>query len=188
MIRAFLLLLAALLLTTNAARAETFTSRCACAPAPFDSRWRSADAIFSGTILNIEVQQDRVEHANAELPVKVTVSVDEGFKGPKKGMTFYFFSNMNVATCMGMKFEKGVSYLFYAYMRRPETKEAWSFYDFPSDTYDVGGTCGGTLPLTDKTAADELAQLREKDPVTKTTSPVINNELGFLPAKPAAGD
>lgn len=137
-------------------------SRCLCAPPSFEDRFRLADGVFTGKITNIEIVQERAERNVADTPVKVTIDVDKGYKAVPDHVQFILNSNMNVNTCMGYKYETGKSYLFYVYMRRPETAEEWSLYDYPSGTYDVGGICGGTVPLNEAGTVPEIETIKEK--------------------------
>jgi len=137
-------------------------SRCLCAPPSFEDRFRVADGVFTGKVTKIEVVEERAERNVADMPVKVSIDVDKGYKAVPDHVQFVLNSNMNVNTCMGYKYEVGKKYLFYVYMRRPETAEEWSLYDYPSGTFDVGGICGGTVPLDEAGSVPELETIKQK--------------------------
>jgi len=164
--RALKLLILVLLLASTAtpafARNKPHEGRCLCLPPSFETRWHDADAVFSGIVNSIDVVQERVERSNNDLPVTVNITVDKGYKGVGDHVGFILNSNMSVQTCMGFDYKVGQKYLFYVYMRRPESAEAWSLYDYPSGTFDVGGTCGGTKLLDSADTVKELAQIDEK--------------------------
>jgi len=165
------------------------STKCQCMPQPLEKRWLDAEAVFTGTVTGIDTVEEQMQRGNADLPVKVTIHVDEGFKGLEKDSTFLIYSNLRHDTCMGGDFVKGKSYLFYAYMRKPEVYELWSMYDFPSGTYDVGGLCGGMRQMDDPDTAAELEILRAK-PKTDNVMliPGIGGFLGNPPEKPMTGD
>ncbi len=178
-----LMLLALLTLTATGAEARKPNTRCYCMPAPFATRYATADAIFTGQITAVETDEPRVEYGNDDIPVKVTIKIDKAYKGANDGNTFLIFSNMHVWTCAGATYEKGKKYLFYAYKRRPEHYEDWSLYEYPSETYDVGGACGGTNLLEAKEAVDDLALLKDKPFDDTLQSPLIDGVIGEIPKK-----
>ena len=180
-----LLLIAFLTFTATDALAKKPATRCYCMPAPFATRYATADAVFTGTATAVETQEPLVEYGNDDIPVKVTFNIDQSFKGTGESKTFLIYSNMHVWTCAGAHYEKGKQYLVYAYKRRPEHFEDWSLYAFPSETYDVGGACGGTVLLDAKEAAEDLALLKDKPVETETQSPVIDGVIGEIPKKDA---
>ncbi len=180
-----LLLLAALILAAPPAEARKPNTRCYCMPAPFATRYTTADAVFTGEATEVETQEPMVEYGNDDIPVKVTFKIDKAYKGANDGNTFLIYSNMHVWTCAGATFEKGKKYLVYAYKRRPEHYETWSIYQFPSETYDVGGACGGIALQDAKEAADDLMLLKDKPVDNTTQSPIINGVIGAIPEKNA---
>lgn len=134
--------------------------KCACTEADLQSRYATADAIFTGTVSDIHTIEKYVEYGNKDLPVEVTIEVDESFKKAQAGKPFVLKTSLTRDTCTGHPFEKGKRYLVFAYMRRAETFEYWSLYLFPSGTYDVGGLCGGTKLFDDAQSAQDIAQIR----------------------------
>ena len=130
---------------------------CSCTAENFDQYWRKSAAVFIGTVTGVQII-DKLDNPYIEdKPVKVIVSVEKIYKGiEEKEKSFIFFSNLARTTCMGYNYEKGVKYLFFAYERIPYETREWSLYRYPSETYDVGGVCGGTRKFDD--AADILKQ------------------------------
>ena len=157
-----LLVLLTIASTPALARQKASEGRCLCLPPSFETRWQQADAVFTGIVNSITVVPERVERSNADLPVSVNITVDKGLKAVGDHIGFILDSNISVSTCMGLDYKVGQKYLFYVYMRKPESAEAWSLYDFPSGTFDVGGTCGGTQPIDSDVAVKELALIDEK--------------------------
>lgn len=134
---------------------------CACAPRPLEARWKEATAIFTGTITSIEVIKIQVQRGNVDLPVKVKLAVDDVYKGElKSGETFELQTSLTRETCTGHPFEDRRKYLVFAYVRSEDTVEDWSLYPLPSGTYDVGGLCGGTKDMDDKSVPAEIEQLK----------------------------
>ena len=72
--------------------------------------------------------------------------------------TFEMHTSLQNFACMGYPFEEGKEYLVYAYERTVDASEPWSFYNFPSETYGVGGLCGGTRPYRE--AKEEIKRIR----------------------------
>lgn len=177
------LLLIVLTLLAQTAGAARPTTRCYCMPAPFATRYAQADAVFTGEATEVETQEPMVEYGNDDIPVKVTFKIDKAYKGASDGNMFLIYSNMHVWTCAGADFQKGKKYLVYAYKRRPEHYETWSIYEFPSETYDVGGACGGIALQDAKEAADDLLLLKDKPVDNTTQSPVVDGVIGAPPDK-----
>ena len=48
----------------------------------------------------------------------------------------------------------------YAYQRVLEAPEPWSLYNYPSDTYGVGGLCGGTQAYGSEESKEEMKRIR----------------------------
>lgn len=166
-----------------AAEARKPRTTCQCLPQPLGWRWDNSVAVFSGTVTKIETVTHWVQRGNDDIPVIVTFSIDEGFKGVEKGKTFLMHTNMQKYTCTGYAYEEGKSYLVFAYARREETYERWSQYDFPSDTYDVGGLCGGIKPLEGDEAAAEIEEIKSK-PKGGTMLEDVDGVIGLPPEKP----
>ncbi|MDI1228733.1 MAG: hypothetical protein PSY14_13715 [bacterium] len=175
--------LALLLLMSLPAAAAQKQTRCSCMADPLPKRWEKADGVFTGTVMETLEVKLWSQRGNADLPLVVTVRVDEGFKGVEKGNTFKFHSNKHVNTCMGADYEIGKSYLFFAYQRVPDVYERWSLYEFPSGTYDVGGLCGGTRASDDPATAEEIAAFAKlpKDGKLLTGKDGV---IGLMPEKP----
>lgn len=185
----FLALAFALLLPAMPAPAKKPVSQCLCAAIPFEDRWEKSDAVFTGVVTDIKVVKTRIVHGSSDLPVVVLVTVDKGYKGAFDHAAFLLYTNMNVDSCMGYDYKIGGKYLFYAYMRRPEIREAWSMYNFPSGTFDVGGLCGGTAPVEAASAIADLAAIPAKvaaDP----DAPAFRPTHGFIgePTNPLPAD
>lgn len=155
-------ILAALLLAAPPLRAEG----CTCSPDPFESRWNAADAVFTGTVIEIKELHQYIRKGNAnDKPVSVLLRVNDKFKGPDTlaaGSGFELQTSLTRDTCTGHPFEKGKDYLVYAYQRSPDKYDPTSLYNMPSGSYDVGGLCGGTKALTNDQAVSEVAQIRKK--------------------------
>ncbi len=162
--RAFAVLLALLLIPLPAlAKDPRPEAACVCAPRPLDARWKDATNIFTGTVRSIDVIKIQVQRGNVDLPVKVAVAIDEVYKGEvKKGEAFELQTNLTRETCTGHPFVQGHRYLVYAYRRDEEYVEDWSLYPLPSGTFDVGGLCGGTKDMEDKSVPEEIEQLKVK--------------------------
>lgn len=175
-------LLIALALPADAAQQRT---KCTCMPDTLEKRWEASGAVFTGTVSEAVEVKEWSQRGNADLPLVVTVKVDEGHKGVEKGNTFKFYTNKHVNTCMGADFEIGKSYLFFAYQRVPDIYERWSLYDFPSGTYDVGGLCGGTRASDDPAAIAEIAEF-SKLAKPENLLPARDGVIGLPPEKPMA--
>lgn len=177
-----LFLLLAFALPAEAAQQRT---KCSCMADTLEKRWEKSGAVFTGTVSEAAEVKEWGQRGNADLPLIVTVKVDQGYKGVEKGNTFKFHTNKSVNTCMGADFEVGKSYLFFAYQRVPDVYERWSLYDFPSGTYDVGGLCGGTRASDDAGTAAEIAEI-EKLPNDGKMLPDKDGVIGLPPEKPMA--
>lgn len=129
------------------------TDKCTCTPNTPEKRWQEADAVFIGTVESITVSKEFRSVAFVDPPVEVTLLVDEGFKGATSGGKFVLKTSLTRETCTGHPFEPWKKYIVFAYRRTAEELEPWSLYNYPSGTYDVGGLCGGTKPITDKRTA-----------------------------------
>ena len=153
-------ILVALLAGAQAARAAS----CICSPDPFENRWNKVNTVFTGTVQSIDEMHEYLRKANAnDIPVRVTMKVTESFKGAaKKDEKFELLTSLTVDTCTGHPFEKGGEYIVWGYRREEGAYEAWSLYNMPSGTYDVGGLCGGTKKLSDEKATAEIALIRKK--------------------------
>lgn len=158
----FLLCLGTLLLFAEGACAQDGTQKCNCTPKTLEARRNDADAVFLGTVKNIEVVEKFVQYGTDDLPVTVTFLVDDGYKGAETGKTFTLHTSLTRETCTGHPFVKWKKYLVFAYARKEETYETWSLYNFPSGTFDVGGLCGGTKLITDPRAAQDVKILQNR--------------------------
>lgn len=181
LLTAFLLLL----LAVPSAEAAQLRTKCTCMPDTLEKRWEASGAVFTGTVSEAVEVKEWSQRGNADLPLIVTVKVEQGYKGVEKGNTFKFYTNKHVNTCMGADFEAGKSYLFFAYQRVPDIYERWSLYDFPSGTYDVGGLCGGTRASDDPLAGAEIAEF-SKFPKDEKLLPARDDVIGLPPEKPMA--
>ncbi|MDF3023551.1 MAG: hypothetical protein K0R10_912 [Alphaproteobacteria bacterium] len=176
---------ALLLIFCVPASAAQKRTQCNCMAEPLEKRWEKSGAVFTGTVAEAVEVKEWSQRGNADMPLIVTVKVDQGYKGVEKGNTFKFYSNKQVNTCMGADFEAGKSYLFFAYQRAPDVYERWSLYDFPSGTYDVGGLCGGTRASHDAATAAEIAEI-EKLPKDGKLLTAKEGVIGLPPEKPMA--
>jgi hypothetical protein len=165
----FLLLLLVMLLIALPAPLKAYAweerpeAKCTCAPAKLDSRWKKSAVIFTGTVRSIDVIKRQVQRGNVDLPVSVSLAVDDVYKGKvKSGEAFELQTSLTRETCTGHPFEKGRKYLVFAYERQEDVVEDWSLYPLPSGTFDVGGLCGGTKDMDDKTVPAEIEQLKIK--------------------------
>lgn len=183
--RIALLFLCLLALQAPAAEAKDPKTSCQCLPQPLDWRWKNADAVFTGTITKIETVKEWVQRGNDDVPVKVLIRIDEGFKAVEKGKKFLLHTNIQKYTCTGHPYEEGKQYLVFAYGRKAEAYESWSLYDFPSDTYDVGGLCGGMKLLGSEEAASEVEILKSK-PKSNDMLDDRDGIIGLEPDKPSS--
>ncbi|MDD9901571.1 MAG: hypothetical protein OXT65_11365 [Alphaproteobacteria bacterium] len=139
---------------------------CACTEKSFDIRWQQADAVLTATVTDITTLPKYNRTGQKDLPVAVTFDIQTPFKGvddDKK--TFTLHTSLTRHTCTGHPFEKGGTYLVFAYEREDFTWMPESLYRFPDGTFDVGGLCGGTKALD--TARDDLAAIKAKLKKTK---------------------
>ena len=108
--RIFTVAACALGLTTFSAAA------CSCMPSPPPQEaLAKADAVFSGTVENIEKTSEKVLYDGKESSyerLKVTVRVQESWKGTNAA-TLVVYTSPNGASC-GYRFTKGTRYLIYA--------------------------------------------------------------------------
>lgn len=151
---ALFLYLAAAALLPGTARA------CQCVIPAFETRWKSSDAIFTGTVTAITPIEKFRKSPLDEMPVRVDIAIDQIYKGQLDKKTLELHTSLNTHTCTGYAFKTGESYLIYGYQRKAETFERWSFYNFPSGTWDIGGLCGGTTPLAEAKA--DIVKLKKK--------------------------
>lgn len=185
MLRLFAAILVLLTLLPAPAVAEILP--CTCMPDTFDNRWRDAQIVFAGTLRKMEQSKD-YPPLDEDIPLEATFFVDDGYKGIKTGETFTLHTSLTRRTCTGHPFEPWGKYVVFAYRRKTETFEYWSLYNFPSDTFDVGGLCGGTKKLTDPAAAEDLARIldildREEVPVQSLIDRILQREPEKKPQK-----
>ncbi len=146
-------------LSGQVALAESSYPACTCTPASFSGRWRGAEAVFVGTVENISVVEALRVYGGGDLPVEVSLHVDAGFKTAQAGEKFVLKTSLTKDTCLGYPFRAGEKYLVFAYQRLAAEREDWSLYPFPSDTYGVGGLCGGTKPFDDSATGADLQMI-----------------------------
>lgn len=160
----FIALLALLLLAPVPALAQDAAPKdvCNCTEKAESSRWNEAFAVFTGTVREIEVIEKEVQYGNDDLPVKVTLAINDGYKNAKAGEEFVLHTNLARKTCMGHDFVLNRKYLVFAYERKQEVYETWSLYNFPSGTFDVGGACGGTKDLEDPRVIDDARFIKQQ--------------------------
>lgn len=170
--RIFVLLFVFFLLLSSTVQAEP--DKCTCTAKSFDTRWNDSAAVFLGTVKSIKTVEKYVEYGNDDLPVEVTLSVDDAYKGTETGEDFVLHTSLTRGTCTGHPFEEGKKYLLFVYRREAETFEYWSLYDFPSGTYDVGGLCGGTKGIKDAETAVDMREIMKRIRLTP------KKEDGFL--------
>ncbi len=153
--------------------------KCICSPNSFSSRWNEANAVFVGTVDTITVAEKYVQYGNTETPVEVSLSVNDAYKGTKIGDTFLLHTNLAIETCTGHPFEEKQKYLVFAYKRSEDKYEVWSMYNFPSDTWDVGGLCGGTKLFTDAATSEDLNEIAKMSapPAPEKKQPGFMNKL-----------
>lgn len=167
-----LCLFAAIGLLTLPAAADSLQDKCLCTPAGFERRWQDAAQVFSGQVTAIEVQDKYILRGVKDQPVKVTFTVEDGYKKAKSGDTVEVYDSLTHDTCTGYPFELHKKYLVYTYKRLPEVREYWSLYDFPSGTVGIGGLCGGTKPANDPdTLADTVFIQEALSAKDKTSAP-----------------
>ena len=140
-------------------------STCTCAADTLERRWNASVAVIAGTVTDIKVVDKYVRYGSKDLPVEVTLQVDEAYKGKDIGTTFTLFTSITKVTCTGHPFELGKKYLIFAYQRQDAKFERWSLYEFPTGTYDVGGLCGGTQPFDETALASELDGIKERQEI-----------------------
>ncbi len=150
---------------------------CRCVPSPFKYRWQNADSVFTGEIKNIDILYKYAWSSYDDKPVKITFNVAEFFKDnnnlkiqedinnnnknqaiTQENQQFVLHTSLQKLTCMGYPFKERGLYLVYAYKRLAAASEPWSLYNFPSDTYGVGGLCGGTVPYSQ--AKEEIQKIK----------------------------
>lgn len=165
--RFFLLNFIMLLLISAAipAHAARPLSTCTCAADKLERRWDASVAVIAGTVTDIKVVDEYVNYGSKDLPVEVTLQVDDVYKGKKIGKTFTLFTSITKVTCTGHPFELGKKYLIFAYERQDAKFERWSLYEFPTGTYDVGGLCGGTQLFDETVLAQELADIKARQDI-----------------------
>lgn len=146
----------------SASHAAMPLSTCTCAADTLERRWDASVAVITGTVTDIKVVDKYVRYGSKDLPVEVTLQVNDVYKGKEIGKTFTLFTSITKVTCTGHPFELGKKYLIYAYQRQDAKFERWSLYEFPTGTYDVGGLCGGTQPFDEVALAQELAEIKER--------------------------
>ncbi len=152
--------------------------KCICSPNSFSSRWQEANAVFVGTVETITVAEKYVQYGNTETPVEVTLHVNDAYKGTKIDEKFILHTNLAIETCTGHPFEEKQKYLVFAYKRSEDKYEVWSMYNFPSDTWDVGGLCGGTKLFSDAATSEdlkEIAKMAEPPKPEKKPEGFMNN-------------
>lgn len=163
------------------------TTKCQCMEQKLDRRWADSQAVFTGTVTDIEPVRQWTQRGNNDIPVIVTITVDEGFKAVEKGNIFKFHSNQHHDTCMGADFEKGTQFLFFGYERRERVFEKWSLYDFDTGTFDTGGLCGGTKRMDDALSAPEIEKIKALPPAdVQLYKPNKDGFIGMPPEKGAA--
>ncbi len=133
---------------------------CQCVMPEFNMKWKTADAIFTGKVTAITPLEQFRKSPLDEMPVKVDLAIIQHYKGLPEEKVISLHTSLNDHTCTGYAFKTGESYLIYGYQRKAETYERWSFYNFPSGTWDIGGLCGGTLPLAE--AGADIAKLKSR--------------------------
>jgi hypothetical protein len=160
-----------LLPAPSPARAEDVPA-CACAGKAFKQRFRSADAVFTGTVQDIVFVKNSGKGGGgrwnksllqADPPITVTLTVDTAYKDTFGKKIFTLNTSLTKYTCSGYPFVKGKGYLVFAYKKKDAHGDTTSLYSFPAGTYEVGGLCGGTREI--EKAGDELELLTpEKAP------------------------
>lgn len=163
-----------LLLSSPAFSASQTAEKCTCTENTFDNRWNGAEAVFAGTVQKVEIVEKHVQYGNKDVPIEVSLYVDEAYKGAKTGGKFTLHTSLTHETCTGHPFRRGERYLIFAYLRREDTYELWSLYNFPSGTYDVGGLCGGTKEASDLGARADMKEIE------KRTAPKKEKDGGFM--------
>ena len=134
---------------------------CTCAPDPLNVRWSNADAIFTGKVMAIDPVPEFKTDNTHDPAVKVVFQVDEVFKGKDINGQIALYTSLAKLTCMGYPFKRNRDYLVFGYMRKAESYETWSLYNYASGTLGTGGLCGGTQPLSNTGAKAEVLDLRK---------------------------
>lgn len=140
---------------------NTAFEKCYCTAPSFASRWKQADAVFTGTVTQIQTIR---KYAVADLeytPVTVTLTIDKSYKGADKDEAFVLTTSMTKENCNGFPFQQGQGYLVFAYRQKEGHHDATSSFVFPEGTYNIGGLCGGIKKITE--AAEDLENLEEID-------------------------
>ena len=162
---------------------------CRCVPASFKYRWSKSNAVLVGTVSEIKPLYKYAWSQYDDKPVQVTLKVKEYWKGgdgdsvdvesladredgeePKmisktvpgedgEGEEFLLHTSLQNLTCMGYPFKEGSEYLIFAYERKLDEAEPWSLYNYPSETFGVGGLCGGTKAITDRSVKSEMKRI-----------------------------
>ncbi len=104
------------------------------------------DVIKKLKVEDIEEKEDKEEKEEKEDKGKNTEIINKvkNILGDEENNSFELHTSLQNLTCMGYPFEEGKEYLVYAYKRTADKLEKWSLYNYPSETYGVGGLCGGT--------------------------------------------
>lgn len=181
-----LLLSACLILCLAAPSAYALQKKtlCQCMEAPLRKRWLDTKAVFTGTVTEIEPFKEWIQRGSDDIPIIVTLRVHETFKGGmEKGSLVKLHTNLHKHTCMGADYALEKEFLIFAYIRKEETYEYWSLYDFPTGTLDVGGYCGGTKTLGEAADADiaELRKMTDDGPKLEANKEGV---YGYPPEKP----
>ena len=134
--------------------------RCICSEKSFGARWHQAEAVFAGTVTGIEIQERNVRKGIDDPPVRVTLRVDERYKGVKDNKeAFDLHTSLSRFTCTGHPFELGKQYLVFGYERVDYAYVQEDLYRYEKGTFDVGGLCGGTKLFS--AAQDDLSAITD---------------------------
>lgn len=164
-----------------ATKGEALPGRsCFCTPREPDVRWQSADAVFEGTVTEIKAIEKMTSAYDFDPPVKVTLQVDQPYKGADKNSDFVISTSLTRFTCAGYPFEKDAQYLVYAYQRKEGIRHSTAIYNFPFGSYDVGGLCGGTKELSDPATAADLKSIKRMMAAEHARGGVFNQLRGIF--------
>ena len=135
---------------------DTRALACSCFPQPMDAALKYSDAVFVGTVTNVEYLDDP-KQTNPEPRIIVTFAVGRSWKGVTS-REVVVHTIYNLWTCHGYYFHKDKEYLVFAYRNGPDDAKRFEPHKMPEVSLGVG-LCGRTKLLS--VAKDDLAVLGE---------------------------
>lgn len=136
---------------------------CQCLELALEDRVSNATAVLTGSVEDIVTLPQYIKDTLTDRPVMVRIKSVDVFKGAShldKDGTIILYTNLQNITCSGHPFQVDESYLVFVYQRKQDAPEHWSLYNYPSETYGVGGRCGGTKNLKSDLATQDILELQ----------------------------